>query len=153
MGKPSSAKDASAAWPFVLVAVAVAGLTACTTDDSPPPDLNSGPLVQVTESTSISGNYKVVVLAHTSTLTRGNYDLEYIISSVSDGTPVEGASMTIVPWMPAMGHGTPIVPTITALGSGVYSLEDIDLFMAGLWQLRTTTTDPSDQVEPSLQIE
>jgi hypothetical protein len=136
----------------LLVVGAAFELGACTSDDGPPPDLNDGPLVQVTESTSMSGAYQVAVLAHTSDLTRGNYDLEYIVTSTSDSTPVEGITMTIVPWMPAMGHGTPIVPAITSLGNGTYSLTNIDLFMAGLWQLRTTTTDPADQVEPALQI-
>ena len=57
------------------------------------------------------------MFAHTSTLTQGTYDLEYIVTSAADGSPVDGLMMTIVPWMPAMGHGTPIVPTISALGT------------------------------------
>jgi hypothetical protein len=133
---------------FAVLAVACA--------DNSTPDLNSGPLVQVAASTSTSGAYQIDVLAHTSTLTQGTYDLEYIVTSAADGSPVDGLMMTIVPWMPAMGHGTPIVPTISALGSGTYSLTDIDLFMAGLWQLRTTTTDASsttDQVGPTMQIQ
>ncbi|HEY3807269.1 MAG TPA: FixH family protein [Kofleriaceae bacterium] len=144
MGKTSVAGRCAAGFAVVLAA--------CTQDASTP-DLNSGPLVQVAESASSSGGYMVDVLAHTSMLTRGNYDLEYIVTDATDGSPVDGLTLTIEPWMPAMGHGTPIVPTITALGSGSYSLDDVDLFMAGLWQLRTTVADPSDQVEPSLQIQ
>lgn len=134
---------------------ALAMVAACTSSDAPV-DVNAGPLVQVAESTSNKGMYHVVVLAHDSALPRGNYDLEYIFTTTADDSPVDGLAMTIVPWMPAMGHGTPIVPTITAVGGGVYDLSDIDMFMAGLWQLRTTTTgssdDPSDEIEPSLQV-
>ena len=136
----------------MVVALAVLDVIACTDDSA---DLNNGPLVQVAESTSASGAYQVDVLAHTSQLTRGDYDLEYVFTNVADGSPVDGLTITIVPWMPAMGHGTSIVPTIAALGSGTYALTDIDLFMAGLWQLRTTATGATaaDQVEPTMQIQ
>jgi YtkA-like len=125
----------------------LACLAACGTTDAD----DSGPLVQVATATSTSGAYDVSLLAHASTLTRGNYTLQYVVTSTADGSPVDNLELTIVPWMPAMGHGTSITPTVTGLGSGTYELDDIDLFMAGLWQLRTTSG--SDSVEPSLQVE
>jgi hypothetical protein len=132
----------------VSAAIALAG---CTDQESSD---DSGPLVQVAESTSTSGAYDVALLAHSPELTRGDYSMQYIVTNMADGTPVDGLTMTIVPWMPAMGHGTPIVPTITPLGAGTYQLDHIDLYMAGLWQLRTTATSASsDQIEPSLQVE
>ena len=139
------------AW-LVAIVIAASVFAGCTDEASP--DLNSGPLVQVDQSTSASGAYQVVVFAHTSKLTRGDYSLQYVFTNTTDGSPVDGLTMTIVPWMPAMGHGTPIVPMITPLGGGAYQLDDVDLFMAGLWQLRTKTTAmQSDQVEPALQVE
>jgi hypothetical protein len=136
----------------VAIVIAASVFAGCTDEASP--DLNSGPLVQVDQSTSASGAYQVVVFAHTSKLTRGDYSLQYVFTNTTDGSPVDGLTMTIVPWMPAMGHGTPIVPMITPLGGGAYQLDDVDLFMAGLWQLRTKTTAmQSDQVEPALQVE
>ncbi len=134
-----------------LAVIVICATVACGTTDS---SLNDGPLVQVAEATSASGAYAVTVFAHTSTLTRGNYILQYVFTSSTDGSPVDGLAITLVPWMPAMGHGTSITPTVTPLGSGAYELDDIDLYMAGLWQLRTTTTaDQPDDVEPTLQVE
>ncbi|HTR51856.1 MAG TPA: FixH family protein [Kofleriaceae bacterium] len=135
------------------IVIATSALAGCA-DETASPDLNSGPLVQIDQSTSTSGGYQVVVFAHTSKLTRGDYSLQYVFTNTSDGSPVDGLTMTIVPWMPAMGHGTPIIPMITPLGGGAYQLDDVDLFMPGLWQLRTTTTAmQADQVEPALQVE
>jgi hypothetical protein len=134
-----------------LAIIFMCAAAACGTTDS---SLNDGPLVQIADATSTSGAYDVTVFAHTSTLTRGNYILQYVFTSSADGSPVDDLGVTIVPWMPAMGHGTSITPSVTPLGSGAYELDDIDLYMAGLWQLRTTTTaDQPDDVAPTLQVE
>ena len=71
----------------------------------------------------------------------------------SDGTPITGAALTVVPWMPAMGHGTSVVPTVTEEGDGSYRVDDVDMFMPGVWELRTTVSGATeDQVVPSFQI-
>jgi hypothetical protein len=133
-----------------LILASTALVSACSITSA---SLDDGPLVQVAQASSASGAYEVSVLAHAPTLTRGNYTLQYVVTSAVDGTPVDGLELTVVPWMPAMGHGTPIKPTVSSLGSGAYELDDIDLFMPGLWQLRTTTAEIADRVEPSLQVD
>lgn len=52
------------------------------------------------------------------------------------GTPVEGATLTVTPWMPDHGHGTSIDVQVAA-GSdpGTYVLSSIDLRMPGLWEV------------------
>jgi hypothetical protein len=132
-------------WVTLFVALAACGTT--SSDD------DSGPLVQVASVTSQSGAFEVAMLAHSATPTRGSHSLELVVTSVQDAAPVDGLSLTLVPWMPAMGHGTAIVPTITPLGDGTYELDDVDLYMAGLWELRTTFATPTDYAAPSVQVE
>jgi hypothetical protein len=57
---------------------------------------------------------------------------------VTDGTgqPVDGLTISVVPWMPSHGHGTSVNPLTTDDGSGVYVLNPLYLFMAGEWQLQ-----------------
>ena len=57
-----------------------------------------------------------------------------------------------------MGHGTSLVPKIVALEAGTYEIDNLDLFMPGLWQLRATfaSSDGSvatDSAAPALQVQ
>lgn len=51
------------------------------------------------------------------------------------GAPVEGATVTLEPFMPDHGHGSAAVPKVTAQGDGKYAIENVYLAMAGLWVL------------------
>jgi hypothetical protein len=42
--------------------------------------------------------------------------------------------------MPSMGHGTSTNPTVTPTGDGHYEVSNMELMMAGSWELRTTIT-------------
>ena len=111
------------------------------------------PFVQVAQATSTSGHYDLAVLAHGATLTRGDSTMQYVITDAKDGSPVDGLTITIVPWMPAMGHGTSVPPTVVPLGNGTYEIDNVDLFMAGLWQLRTNvSSNAGDDVVFALQV-
>jgi hypothetical protein len=59
------------------------------------------------------------------------------------GAPIDGATVTLKPFMPDHGHGASVVPTVKA-GSkpGEYAVTDIELFMPGVWQ-NTFTVTPS----------
>ncbi|HUJ56895.1 MAG TPA: FixH family protein [Kofleriaceae bacterium] len=127
---------------ITLVALAACGTSGASDD---------GPLVQVGEASSQNGTYEVVMFAHMSNVTRGNHSMQLDVTSASDGSPAMGLTLAVVPWMPAMGHGASIKPTVTELGDGAYQIDDVDLFMAGLWELRTTI-EPTDYVAPSLQV-
>ena len=52
------------------------------------------------------------------------------------GQPVEGATLTVTPWMPDHAHGSAVKPVVTATGGGKYTVEQIYLAMAGLWQIK-----------------
>ena len=54
----------------------------------------------------------------------------------TNGAVVHGASVVVVPWMPAHGHGASVVPTVREEDAGVYLVERIECFMPGAWELR-----------------
>jgi YtkA-like len=90
---------------------------------------------------------------------RGIDSIEYTITAggtadaADGGAPVDGLAITVVPWMPDMGHGASVTPTVTATGGGRYVVSDVELFMPGKWELRTTIAGPAeDSVTPSFQI-
>jgi hypothetical protein len=60
----------------------------------------------------------------------------------ASGAPIDGAAITAFPYMPDHGHGTSVKPTVTSMGSGKYSVDNVLLFMPGLWQTTLTVTMP-----------
>ena len=74
----------------------------------------------------------------------GTISVKLSVTDVTGGAGVDGLLLDIVPEMPSMGHGTPTVPQVSAEGGGTYVATDVDLYMAGRWDLSTTITDGSD---------
>jgi hypothetical protein len=66
------------------------------------------------------------------------------------GTPVEGAQITVVPFMPDHGHGSAVVPEVKALGGGRYEVTKLYLSMAGLWEMTVTVTPPGGAAEKAV---
>ncbi len=54
----------------------------------------------------------------------------------ASGQPVDGATITVLPWMPDHAHGSAVTPTVTPAGGGKYNVTNVYLSMAGLWQLK-----------------
>jgi hypothetical protein len=55
------------------------------------------------------------------------------------GAPVDGATVTLVPFMPDHGHGSAVKPTVTFTGSdGKYGVSRVYLAMAGYWEITVT---------------
>jgi hypothetical protein len=83
---------------------------------------------------------------------RGVVSVDY---RVTDGNqkPVDGLAISVVPWMPDMGHGASTTPTVEAMGNGHYMLTNVELFMPGRWDLRTTISGSSnDSATPEFEI-
>ena len=100
------------------------------------------------EKVSTDGHFRVALIESTpipQDLTLYTWVLEV---RDADGQPIDGASVVAEPTMPDHGHGTfPITtPGVAADGVGRFTLTDMDLFMAGVWQieLRITVGDVSD---------
>jgi len=49
---------------------------------------------------------------------------------------IEGATVTVTPWMPEMGHGAFSAPEVTEKGGGLYTISNIVLVMGGHWELQ-----------------
>jgi YtkA-like len=84
--------------------------------------------------------------------TRGATDVELTVFDAVTHAPLDGLTITVVPWMPAMGHGA-APPAVSALGAGKYVAADVGLFMPGTWELRTTFADAAtDSAVPTLDV-
>jgi hypothetical protein len=99
-----------------------------------------------------SGTMRVEVRTSPQPPSRGGIDAELTITDASTGAPRDGLTLQIRPWMPAMNHGA-IQATVTPEGDGKYLVTEVSLYMAGLWELRTTISGPvSDHVAPQFEI-
>jgi hypothetical protein len=59
------------------------------------------------------------------------------------GMPVDGATVSVTPFMPDHGHGSSVKPTVTAKGGGLYDVANVYLPMPGLWRLTVTVQQPN----------
>jgi hypothetical protein len=58
-----------------------------------------------------------------------------VLLTDSDESPIEDATITATTWMPDHNHGSAITAVSTHLGDGEYTIEPIELFMPGLWEI------------------
>ncbi len=105
--------------------------------------------------TSESGGYRVSVhSAPDAVPTRGVNTLQLVVTRATDGAPAAGLELEVVLWMPAMGHGASVKPSVHAeTEPGVFTVTNVNLFMPGLWEIRTTIGgSASDHVTPTFEI-
>lgn len=96
------------------------------------------------EAVTDSGELEVLLHGESGAqLVRGANTLHLEVTSTATGDPVDGLSLSMVPFMPSMGHGSPSEPRVESEGAGSYRAGDVVLTMPGLWELRTTITAPS----------
>ena len=66
------------------------------------------------------------------------------MSSGVVGSPMDGASFNVTPFMPAHQHGTPIEVKIMPTGMpGQYQLAPVNLWMPGVWETTMAVTSGS----------
>jgi hypothetical protein len=67
-------------------------------------------------------------------------DNAWLLEIVGPGDdPLDDLDLTVVPWMPEHGHGTPKRPVIApAAGDGRYQVDDVNLWMPGVWEITVT---------------
>ena len=82
---------------------------------------------------------------------RGTCTVEFVVTDAA-GAPKDGLDVTLVPWMPAHGHGASVKPTIVAKGNGRYVATNVDFFMPGQWELRTSFSPGDDHAAPKLTV-
>lgn len=81
---------------------------------------------------------------------RGDNTWVVAVNRVSGGVgadPVEGATISVTPYMPAHMHSTPITAQVTALAGGQYELRPVNLWMPGVWEttIQATSGGESDR--------
>lgn len=59
-------------------------------------------------------------------------------------TLMTGTQLTVTPFMPDHNHGSSVKPTITELSNGQYEIDNVYLFMPGLWEVRIVAPIPND---------
>ena len=81
-------------------------------------------------------------------------DNRWVLDLSTGGTPLDGATVTPLPWMPDHGHGSTVDATVTPLGDGIHEVDPLNLWMPGLWEISFDITGAAtDQVVFSLCIE
>lgn len=140
---------------FGSLVVAFASIACSSGSGAAPPSgpvaFSAQPLMSVTSGT---GKLRIDVrTAPEQPPSRGVQTVELVISNAVSGAPEPGLSLDVLPWMPAMGHGAPLSPTVVEDPGGVYVIGDVDFFMAGTWELRTSFSGSvEDYAAPSFQI-
>jgi hypothetical protein len=134
------------------VGLAIASL-GCASEDTGSAGAASFPNDALLTVTSQTGNLHIDLrTAPDQPPSRGVASVEYRVADVNQ-TPVDGLTISVVPWMPDMGHGASTTPTVQAMGNGRYVITNVELFMPGRWDLRTTISGSSDDsVTPEFQI-
>jgi hypothetical protein len=80
-------------------------------------------------------------------------DAVQVVVKDSSGTLQDGLQIAATLWMPAMGHGSSVDPTATARGKGTYVLDNVYLYMPGLWELRTSFSGSvTDRAAPAFDV-
>jgi len=129
--------------------LAVMSLSGCVGAPSDAQSLNDGkPLVQRSDS----GLLSATVTLEAASLTRGQnsflVELEPAVDAGADAPVLTSAVAT----MPAHGHS--VTATSVVADGPAYRVDDLDLFMSGLWQvdLVVAVGARSDHVEFSLDV-
>lgn len=98
------------------------------------------------------GKFRVELRTSTGpSLTRGTSSIELRVVDAMTDAPASDLAIAMVPWMPFMGHGTSVKPTVMAMGEGRYVLSNVNLYMPGHWELRTTF-GASERAAPAFDI-
>jgi hypothetical protein len=96
-----------------------------------------------------------VVLASSDPAPPSKGDNQWVVELLdASNAPVDGATISVTPYMPDHGHGSSIIPTVTPMGGGKYEVDHVNLFMPGVWQVTfvVTTAATSDQAAFTLCI-
>ena len=87
--------------------------------------------------TTDGGLYALSLTSDPARPVTGKFTLHLGLTEASGGAAVEGATLTLVPYMPEMGHGISGDPDVTETGGGGYDAKWV-WPMAGEWEVTTT---------------
>jgi hypothetical protein len=132
-----------------LAALSAGGCGAAAPADSGPPVF---PADALTVASSTSGSLSVELRTDPQPPVRGAIRGQLFIADAT-GAGVDGLDVSVLPWMPAHGHGTSVATSVTAQGGGLYLVDQLYLYMAGTWELRTTISGAmTDAAVPAVEV-
>jgi len=102
-------------------------LYSCATETRAPPYMPG-----MTETSSGGRFVTTLMTSMPAPPAQGSDDWMIQVADTS-GSPVDGLSIVVTPFMPDHGHGTSVQAVVTDQGNGVYSLAPLYLFMEGYW--------------------
>jgi plastocyanin len=82
-----------------------------------------------------NGQFGVEMVIPDKRLITGINELDFIVHDI-EHRDVEGATVTVTPWMPEMGHGAFSATEVAEKGGGLYSVSNVVLIMGGHWELQ-----------------
>jgi hypothetical protein len=86
---------------------------------------------------SSKGVYVVAIEPEAGAVPQGDLHAWVLTLKAADGSPVDGAFITVDGGMPDHDHGLPTSPAVTeALGGGRYRIDGVRFNMPGRWELR-----------------
>ena len=135
-----------------LGAFAILPLVSCGGSlDAQSPDMTF-PAQALMHVASAEGKLRIEVRSSPQPLTRGVGAMELLVTD-REGAAQTSLEVVAVPWMASHGHGASVVPSVTPMGGGRYVVTNIDLFMPGRWEIRTTMSGSvSDHVALAFDI-
>jgi len=139
---------------LVWIAVGLSAVAAMSGCSGPAEPANASfPPNALLTMKSKTGDLSIEVRTSPQPPVRGTNLVEFTVKDTVDGSPRAGLSIAMTPWMPSMNHGSSAIPTATPETGGKYLVTDVDLFMPGLWELRTSFSGPAkDYVAPAFVI-
>jgi hypothetical protein len=78
---------------------------------------------------------------------QGNNTWMVALADASTGAALDGVAMVVTGLMPDHGHPLGVPPTVMPSGGGQYAIDDIDMFMAGYWEITLALTLPAGVVD------
>lgn len=90
---------------------------------------------------SDTGAFSVEMVLPADDFQVGENQVDLILHDRSDHDVV-GAQVTVTPWMVLHGHGSPDTPEVVERGGGLYTVKNLNLTMAGPWEIRIAMDQP-----------
>lgn len=69
------------------------------------------------------------------------------------GATAAGLGLSLRAFMPDHGHGSPVKPEVTDNGDGTYTIDPVNLFMPGYWEVSLTVVDLGATESPDDDID
>lgn len=94
--------------------------------------------------TTMKGVFAIESVVAGNTLRIGSNSVEFRLRDKA-GRPVEGARLTVSPWLTEMGSGVWDKPQVQEKGGGKYLAENVSIVRSGRWELRVAVKKGSQE--------